>query len=81
MASYQKAVAEGVLSSVCAQKMIMAIKRFLKVQDTKEKEVGKSMWAGLSLIWKLKLLLFQATFPSPYLKFLCTAAHSQKHNY
>ncbi|KFQ23418.1 Treslin, partial [Merops nubicus] len=39
-ASYQKAVAEGVLSSVCAQNMIMAIKRFLKVQDAKEKEVA-----------------------------------------
>ncbi|NXT86742.1 TICRR protein, partial [Anhinga rufa] len=39
IASYQKAVAEGVLSSVCAQNMIMAIKRFLKVQDAKEKEV------------------------------------------
>ncbi|NXP71002.1 TICRR protein, partial [Ramphastos sulfuratus] len=37
--SYQKAVAEGVLSSVCAQNMIMAIKRFLKV-DAKEKEVA-----------------------------------------
>ncbi|KFV97581.1 Treslin, partial [Fulmarus glacialis] len=40
IASYQKAVAEGVLSSVCAQSMIMAIKRFLKVQDAKEKEVA-----------------------------------------
>uniref|UniRef100_A0A8C0EGQ8 Treslin n=1 Tax=Bubo bubo TaxID=30461 RepID=A0A8C0EGQ8_BUBBB len=40
IASYQKAVAEGVLSSVCAQNMIMAIKRFLKVQDAKEKEVA-----------------------------------------
>ncbi|NXL58571.1 TICRR protein, partial [Chordeiles acutipennis] len=39
-ASYQKAVAEGVLSSLCAQNMIMAIKRFLKVQDAKEKEVA-----------------------------------------
>ncbi|NWS60618.1 TICRR protein, partial [Chunga burmeisteri] len=39
-ASYQKAVAEGVLSSVCAQNMIVAIKRFLKVQDAKEKEVA-----------------------------------------
>ncbi|KFP23894.1 Treslin, partial [Colius striatus] len=39
-ASYQKAVAEGVLSSVCAQSMIMAIKRFLKVRDAKEKEVA-----------------------------------------
>ncbi|KFW63175.1 Treslin, partial [Pygoscelis adeliae] len=38
--SYQKAVAEGVLSSVCAQNMIVAIKRFLKVQDAKEKEVA-----------------------------------------
>ncbi|XP_015728536.1 treslin [Coturnix japonica] len=38
--SYQKAVAEEVLSSVCAQNMIMAIKRFLKIQDTKEKEVA-----------------------------------------
>ncbi|XP_067999515.1 treslin [Melanerpes formicivorus] len=37
--SYQKAVAEGVLSSVCAQNMIMAIKRFLKV-DAKEREVA-----------------------------------------
>ncbi|NXN20212.1 TICRR protein, partial [Indicator maculatus] len=37
--SYQKAVAEGVLSSVCAQNMIMAIKRFLKV-DAKESEVA-----------------------------------------
>ncbi|XP_032838936.2 treslin isoform X2 [Tyto alba] len=40
IASYQKAVAEGVLSSVCAQNMIMAIKRFLKVQEAKEKEVA-----------------------------------------
>ncbi|KAM6257396.1 treslin [Porphyrio hochstetteri] len=38
--SYEKAVAEGVLSPVCAQKMITAIKRFLKVQDAKEKEVA-----------------------------------------
>ncbi|NWI95899.1 TICRR protein, partial [Pitta sordida] len=38
--SYQKAVAEGILSSACAQNMIMAIKRFLKVQDAKEKEVA-----------------------------------------
>lgn len=35
-------VAEEVLSSVCAQNMIVAIKRFLKIQDTKEKEVGKN---------------------------------------
>ncbi|XP_010074043.1 PREDICTED: treslin, partial [Pterocles gutturalis] len=40
IASYRKAVAEGVLSSACAQNMIMAIKRFLKVQDAKEKEVA-----------------------------------------
>ncbi|KAM6196010.1 treslin [Sarcoramphus papa] len=40
IASYQKAVAEGVLSSACAQSMIMAIKRFLKVQDSTEKEVA-----------------------------------------
>ncbi|NXK08933.1 TICRR protein, partial [Herpetotheres cachinnans] len=40
IASYQKAVAEGIISSVCAQNMIMAIKRFLKVQDAKEKEVA-----------------------------------------
>ncbi|NXK44167.1 TICRR protein, partial [Chauna torquata] len=38
--SYQKAVTEEVLSSVCAQNMIMAIKRFLKVQNAKEKEVA-----------------------------------------
>ncbi|NXI67869.1 TICRR protein, partial [Anseranas semipalmata] len=38
--SYQKAIAEEVLSSVCAQNMIMAIKRFLKVQNAKEKEVA-----------------------------------------
>lgn len=38
--SYQKVVAEEVLSSACAQNMIMAIKRFLKMQDTKEKEVA-----------------------------------------
>ncbi|NWR58233.1 TICRR protein, partial [Bucorvus abyssinicus] len=38
IASYQKAVAEGVLSSVCAQNMIMVIKKFLKIQDAKEKE-------------------------------------------
>lgn len=43
-ASYQKVVAEGIPSSACAQNMIMAIKRFLKIQDAKEKEVGKSMW-------------------------------------
>lgn len=41
--SYQKAVAEEVLSSVCAQNMIMAVKRFLKVQNAKEKEVGENM--------------------------------------
>ncbi|NXN33473.1 TICRR protein, partial [Nycticryphes semicollaris] len=40
IASYQKAVVEGVLSSACAQNMIMAIKRFLKAQDAKEKEVA-----------------------------------------
>ncbi|NXH26287.1 TICRR protein, partial [Myiagra hebetior] len=39
-ASYQKAVAEGIPSSACAQNMIMAIKKFLKVQDAKEKEVA-----------------------------------------
>ncbi|NXO92983.1 TICRR protein, partial [Certhia brachydactyla] len=39
-ASYQKAVAEGIPSSVCAQNMIMAIKKFLKIQDAKEKEVA-----------------------------------------
>uniref|UniRef100_A0A8C9G044 Treslin N-terminal domain-containing protein n=1 Tax=Pavo cristatus TaxID=9049 RepID=A0A8C9G044_PAVCR len=38
--SYQKVVAEEVLSSVCAQNMIVAIKRFLKIQDAKEKEVA-----------------------------------------
>ncbi|OPJ70461.1 treslin [Patagioenas fasciata monilis] len=40
IASYQKAVAEGDISSVCAQNMIMAIKKFLKVQDANEKEVA-----------------------------------------
>ncbi|NWI76501.1 TICRR protein, partial [Dryoscopus gambensis] len=39
-ASYQKAVAEGIPSSACAQNMIVAIKRFLKIQDAKEKEVA-----------------------------------------
>ncbi|NXW67628.1 TICRR protein, partial [Hirundo rustica] len=39
-ASYQKAAAEGIPSSVCARNMIMAIKRFLKIQDAKEKEVA-----------------------------------------
>ncbi|NXH13373.1 TICRR protein, partial [Bucco capensis] len=39
-ASYQKAAVEGVLSSACAQNMIMAVKRFLKVQDAKEKEMA-----------------------------------------
>ncbi|XP_068881489.1 treslin [Aphelocoma coerulescens] len=39
-ASYQKAVAEGIPSPVYAQNMIMAIKRFLKIQDAKEKEVA-----------------------------------------
>ncbi|XP_010002368.1 PREDICTED: treslin, partial [Chaetura pelagica] len=39
-ASYQKAVAEGTASSVCAQHMIMAIKRFLKVKNAEEKEVA-----------------------------------------
>uniref|UniRef100_A0A8C5TRH1 TOPBP1 interacting checkpoint and replication regulator n=1 Tax=Malurus cyaneus samueli TaxID=2593467 RepID=A0A8C5TRH1_9PASS len=38
--SYQKAVTEGIPSSACAQNMIMAIKRFLKVQNAKEKEVA-----------------------------------------
>ncbi|NXY76886.1 TICRR protein, partial [Glareola pratincola] len=40
IASYQKAVAEGILSSACAQNMIVAVKRFLKAQDAKEKEVA-----------------------------------------
>ncbi|NXN98616.1 TICRR protein, partial [Rhinopomastus cyanomelas] len=40
IASYQKAVAEDIISPVCAQQMIMAIKRFLKVQDAKQKEVA-----------------------------------------
>ncbi|KFO64009.1 Treslin, partial [Corvus brachyrhynchos] len=39
-ASYQKAVAEGIPSPARAQNMIMAIKRFLKIQDAKEKEVA-----------------------------------------
>ncbi|NXY61105.1 TICRR protein, partial [Callaeas wilsoni] len=39
-ASYQKAVAEAIPSSACALNMIMAIKRFLKIQDAKEKEVA-----------------------------------------
>uniref|UniRef100_A0A8C0UT41 TOPBP1 interacting checkpoint and replication regulator n=1 Tax=Cyanistes caeruleus TaxID=156563 RepID=A0A8C0UT41_CYACU len=39
-ASYQKAVAEGIPSSVCAQNMIVAIKRFLKIQGVKEKEMA-----------------------------------------
>ncbi|NWX22242.1 TICRR protein, partial [Aegotheles bennettii] len=39
IASYQKAVAEGILSSGCAQHMIVAIKKFLKVRDAKEREV------------------------------------------
>ncbi|NXJ04672.1 TICRR protein, partial [Odontophorus gujanensis] len=38
--SYQRVVAEDVLSSVSAQHMIMAIKRFLKIQNAKEKEVA-----------------------------------------
>lgn len=62
-ASYQRAVAEGIPSSVCAQNMIMAIKSFLKIQDTKEKEVGDSMWMALLLIWKFEFLLFWANFP------------------
>lgn len=74
-ASYQKAVAEGIPSSVCAQNMIMAIKTFLKIQDAKEKEVGKSMWAGLLLIWK-NFLLFWATSPSCSLKFYVEWHHS-----
>ncbi|NWI03580.1 TICRR protein, partial [Tichodroma muraria] len=37
--SYQEAVAAGIPSSVCAQNMITAVKRFLKMQDAKEKEV------------------------------------------
>lgn len=73
--SYQKAVAEGIPSSVCAQNMIMAIKRFLKIPDAKEKEVGKSLWTGLFLIWKLELLLFWATFPSCSLKFYVELHH------
>ncbi|XP_064373315.1 treslin isoform X2 [Dromaius novaehollandiae] len=40
IASYQKAVAEGVTSFMCAQSMITAIKRFLKIQDAKEREVA-----------------------------------------
>ncbi|OXB79398.1 UNVERIFIED_CONTAM: hypothetical protein H355_007607 [Colinus virginianus] len=37
--SYQRVVAEEVLSSVSAQHMITAIKRFLKIQNAKEKEM------------------------------------------
>ncbi|XP_067161661.1 treslin isoform X2 [Apteryx mantelli] len=40
IASYQKAVAEGVISFMCAQSLITAIKRFLKIQDAKEREVA-----------------------------------------
>ncbi|NXA33144.1 TICRR protein, partial [Eudromia elegans] len=40
IASYQKAVAEGVASFLCAQNMIAAMKRFLKIQDAKEREVA-----------------------------------------
>ncbi|NWX82552.1 TICRR protein, partial [Nothoprocta pentlandii] len=40
IASYQKAVAEGVASFLCAQSMITAMKRFLKIQDAKEREVA-----------------------------------------
>ncbi|NXS07797.1 TICRR protein, partial [Neodrepanis coruscans] len=40
MESYQKAVAEGIVSSASAQNMIVAIKRFLNIQDAKEKEVA-----------------------------------------
>ncbi|XP_021263251.1 treslin isoform X2 [Numida meleagris] len=38
--SYQKVLAEEVLSSACAQNMIMAIKRFLKIRNGKENEVA-----------------------------------------
>ncbi|KAJ7396852.1 TOPBP1 interacting checkpoint and replication regulator [Pitangus sulphuratus] len=41
--SYQKAVAEEIQLSVCAQNMIVAIKRFLKVQDAKEKEMTDTL--------------------------------------
>ncbi|NXG54830.1 TICRR protein, partial [Hemiprocne comata] len=40
IASYQKAVAEGAVSSMCAQHMVMATKRFLKVQNAEEREVA-----------------------------------------
>ncbi|NXU58667.1 TICRR protein, partial [Turnix velox] len=39
-ACYEKAVAEGVISSMSAQNMIMAVKRFSNAQDAKEKEVA-----------------------------------------
>ncbi|XP_062439684.1 treslin [Rhea pennata] len=39
-ANYQKAVMEGGSSLLCAQGMITAIKRFLKIQDAKEREVA-----------------------------------------
>ncbi|NWT78374.1 TICRR protein, partial [Lanius ludovicianus] len=39
-ASYQKAVAEGIPSPASALNMITAIKKFLKIQDAKEKEVA-----------------------------------------
>ncbi|XP_006258142.3 treslin isoform X1 [Alligator mississippiensis] len=40
-ASHQKAVTEGdVLLCACAQNMVLAIKRFLKIQDAPEKEVA-----------------------------------------
>lgn len=60
IASYQKAVAEGVLSSVCAQNMIMAIKRFLKIQDAKEKEVGKCIWVVTDL--EIKVFIISGYF-------------------
>ncbi|NWJ03393.1 TICRR protein, partial [Crypturellus undulatus] len=40
IATYQKAIAEGVASFLCAQSMITAMKRFLKIQDAREREVA-----------------------------------------
>lgn len=50
---------------MCAQNMIMAIKRFLKVQDAKEKEVGKSMLGRVVTDLEIKVFAI-----SGYLSFI-----------
>lgn len=60
--------------------MIMAIKKFLKVQDANEKEVGKNIGRVITNLAINIFLLFHATFLSSYMKFLGAVVCSQNHN-